>query len=167
VQDLIELGFISNTHGIRGDIKVTPWCDDISVFEQVKKVYVDNAEYIIEAVRPHKNSYIIKFKGYDNINQIEFLKNKVIYADVSDLPPLPDNTYYFKDLKNMKVVEGDKVIGVITDWFPTGSNDVYVVKRPDGREALIPAIKDVVKNVDVLNKVMTVELMEGLIEDED
>jgi len=83
------------------------------------------------------------------------------------MPPLPDGVYYIKDIIGLSVYEGEKFIGEITDWIETGSNNVYVIKRPKGKDVLIPAIDSVVLNIDIENKRMSVNMMEGLMEDED
>jgi len=163
----IEIGKIVNTHGLRGHIKVEPWCDGIETFEYLKRVFVNNAEYGIESVKPQKNLFLLKLSGIDSVEVAEVLRGKIINALEEEMPPLPDGVYYIKDIIGLSVYEGEKFIGEITDWIETGSNNVYVIKRPKGKDVLIPAIDSVVLNIDIENKRMSVNMMEGLMEDED
>ena len=168
MSERIEIGKIVNTHSLKGEVKVTPWCDDEGVFDTLKFVYTTDAKLQITAARPHKNSVIVKFVGIDHIDEAQKLRDKILYAEKSDLKELPTNTYYIKDLLNMNVFDAnDNNLGIVVDCFPTGSNDVYVVKNEEGKQILLPAIKQVIKKIDVENKRMTVELMEGLLGDED
>ena len=83
------------------------------------------------------------------------------------MPPLPEGVYYLKDIIGLSVYEGEKFIGEVTDWIETGANNVYIIKRPKGKDLLIPAIDSVINEVDIENKKMSVTLLEGLMEDED
>lgn len=164
----LEIGKIVNTHGLRGDIKVTPWCDDSTVFEEIDCLYdQENRAYQITAVKYHKGSVILTIDGIDNINEAEKLKNKILCVDRETLGELPEGVYYIEDLIGLQVITDDgKVLGNISDCFQTGSNDVYVVKTELGKEILLPAIKDVIKDIDLNTNKMTVTLIEGLLEDE-
>lgn len=164
----LEIGQIVNTNGLKGVVKVKPFTDDIKEFETFKNIYVQKkAELIelkIESVRYAKNMVFLKLKGIDTIEEAETLRNLYIKVERDALPKLEENTYYIVDLLECEVVtiDGEK-LGKMDDIFNTGSNDVYVVKNEEGKPILLPAIKEVIKNVDIPNKIITVKLMEGLI----
>ena len=164
---LIEIGKIVNTHGLRGHIKVEPWCDGIETFEYLKRVFVGNVEYGIENVKIQKSLFLLKLAKLDTIEEAEKLKNKVIYADEDEMPPLPEGVFYIKDIIGLSVYDGDKFVGEVTDWIETGANNVYIIKRPNGKDVLIPAIDSVIAEVDIENKKMSVNMLEGLMEDDD
>lgn len=163
----IEIGKIINTHGLRGHVKVEPWCDGIETFEYLNRVFVNNIEYEIESVKIQKNLFLLKLEKIDSIEDAEKLKNKIIYANEDEMPPLPEGTYYIKDIIGLSVYEGENLIGKIVDWIETGANNVYIIKRPKGKDVLIPAIDSVIKEIDIENKKMSVNLLEGLMEDDD
>lgn len=162
----IEIGKIVNTHGLRGHIKVEPWCDGIETFEYLNRVFVNNIEYEIENVKIQKNLFLLKLVDLNSIEEAEKLKNKVISANEEEMPPLPDGVFYIKDIMGLSVYDGEKFIGEITDWIETGANNVYIIKRPNGKEVLIPAIDSVVEKIDIENKKMSVNMLEGLMEDD-
>ena len=164
----LEIGKIVNTHGIRGEVKVTPWCDEPEAFESLKNLYDKDGNVLeIVRVRYHKSSVILTLKGVSDMNTAETLKGIILYADRDDLGELPEGTYYICDLIGLDVVTEDgKAIGKLTDCFPTGSNDVYVVKPPQGRDILLPAIPQVIKEVCLEDGKMIVTLMKGLVDDE-
>ena len=163
----MEIGKIVNTHGLKGHVKVEPWCDGIETFEYLDSIFIKGTEYNIESVKPHKNIFLLKLKNIDDINIAEGFKGAIITADREKLPPLPEGTYYITDIIGLEVYEDEKYIGKISDWIETGSNNVYVIKRPKGKDVLIPAIDDVIKKIDIENKTMSVKLLEGLMEDDD
>ena len=164
--DYIEIGKIINTHGLKGEIKIAPWCDGIEIFEYLDEVYIGDKPYELLSVREHKNSFLAVLNTVDTIEKAEKLKNKIIKARIEDMPELEEDTYYIRDLIGLSVYEGDRLLGKIYDCFPTGSNDVYAVKSDDGKEILIPAIKQVVKRINISEGRMDVLLMEGLENDE-
>lgn len=164
---MIEIGRIINTHGLRGDLKVDPWCDGIETFEFLKNISINGQEYKIISVKPHKNAFLLKLEEINSIEDAEKLKGAVITANEEDMPPLPEGVFYLRDIIGLEVYEGERHIGRIYDWIETGPNNVYVIKRPSGKDVLIPAIDEVVKKIDIENKVMSVELLKGLMEDED
>jgi len=167
MQNLLEIGQIVNSYGIKGFLKVVPYTDDITRFENLKTIYVEKNKKLeekeIEEVKYHKNLVLLKLKGIDDINQTEGYKNCLIKIDRKDAVTLPENSYFIVDLIGMEVyTDSGNLLGTIEDVFPTGSNDVYVVKDNLGKQTLLPAIGDVIKNVDVENKKMVVHLIEGL-----
>lgn len=163
-----EIGQIVNTNGLKGIVKVKPFTDDIKEFETFESIYVQKkAELIelkIESVRYAKNMVLLKLKGIDDIDEAEALRNLYIKVKREQLPKLQENSYYIVDLLECEVVTVDgEFLGKMDDVFNTGSNDVYVVKNEEGKQILLPAIKEVIKNVDIPNRKITVKLMEGLI----
>lgn len=165
--DYLEIGRIVNTHGLKGELKVTPWCDDISVFEQVGQVVVDQKVYPVLSASCHKHSYLVKLQGIETVEQAELLKNKILLADKKDMPPLPQGVYYIADLLGMAVFDEQGQIGTLTDWLETGSRMVYVVSRPQKGDLLLPNIPDVIRKVDIEARRMDVHVLEGLDEYED
>ena len=165
--DYLEVGKIVNTHGLRGEVKVVPWTDYPDDFEDIEYVYAEKCgareRLDIKNIKYQKNNLIVKFAQINDINEAETYKNLVLTADRDVLGKLPEGVYYIADLIGLEVVKetGEKV-GEISDVINTGANDIYVVKREGKRDMLIPVIDEVVKKVDLENKKVTVELMEGL-----
>ena len=163
-----EIGQIVNTNGLKGVVKVKPFTDDITEFETFESIYVQKkaelVELKIQSVRYSKNMVFLKLEGIDTIEEAEKLRNFYIKVERDALPKLEENSYYIVDLLECEVVTIDgENLGKMDDIFNTGSNDVYVVKNEEGKQILLPAIKEVIKNVDIPNKKITVKLMEGLI----
>ena len=167
MQEYFEIGQIVNTSGLKGVVKVNPFTDDMSRFEELKKVFIEKnkelTEYEIEEVRYHKNQVLLKFKNIDSIEEAEKFRNCYIKISRKDAKKLPEDTYFIVDLIDINVyLENNEYVGKIIDVFSTGSNDVYVIKREENSDLLIPAIKDVVKKVDIKNKKMIIHLIKGL-----
>lgn len=163
-----EIGQIVNTNGLKGFVKVKPFTDDIKEFETFETIYVQKKteliEFKIESVRYAKNMVLLKLKGIDDIDSAEALRNLYIKVSREQLPELQENSYYIVDLLECEVVTAEgEILGKMDDVFNTGSNDIYVVKNEKGKQILLPAIKEVIKNVDIPNRKITVKLMEGLI----
>lgn len=167
MEQLLRVGVISSTHGVRGEVKVYPTTDDVNRFKKLKKVVLDTGrEYIdleISGVKFFKNLVILKFKGIDNINDIEKYRGKDLLVHREDAVELEENENYVADLIDLKVVTDDgKVLGYLTEVMETGANDVYVVETEDGQELLLPAIRDCILDVDLDEEVMTVHILPGL-----
>jgi len=169
MENLLRVGVISSTHGVKGEVKVFPTTDDSARFKQLKKVILDTGreqiDLEIEGVKFFKNMVILKFKGYDSIEEIEKYKGKdlLITRDLA-VKLGPDENFIF-DLIGLTVVKDDgEELGTLTDVIKTGANDVYEVKMTDGREVLLPAIKECVLNVDLQQKTVTVHMMDGLLD---
>ncbi|MBR0277826.1 MAG: 16S rRNA processing protein RimM [Clostridia bacterium] len=158
----IEIGKILNTHGLKGDLKVEPWCDGIDVYKYLKRIFINNSEFFIENVKSVKNVFLLKLKGIEKIEDAEKYKGCTIMANQEELPPLPEGVFYIKDLIGLDVYDSENNIGKIYDWIETGKNNVYVVKGKNGKDILIPYIESVVKNVDLKNNKMIVKLIEGM-----
>lgn len=167
MNEMFTIGKIVNTHGIKGEIKVMPTTDNPKRFGQLKKVYVEHKTitiYEIENVRYHKECVLLKLKGINDMNGAELLKGSTIKIERQEALPLEEDEYYIGDLYNMAVyTEEERYLGNIIDIIMTGSNDVYVLRK-EGRpkDLLIPAIKQVIKKVDVPHQKMNVHLLEGL-----
>ena len=158
----LEIGQIVNTFGINGYVKVKPFTDDIYRFDNLKNVYIKNKQYEIEGVKYHKEMVLIKFKGIDKIEQAEELRNEYLEIDRKD-GNLEEGAYYIVDLIGLEVyAETGEFLGKLEDIFNTGSNDIYVVKDDKGKQLLLPAIKEVIKSINLEEKKIIVHLMKGL-----
>lgn len=160
------IGKIVNTHALRGELRVQPYTD-AEDFSELKRVFIGGAEYKVTAARPHKQFVLLTLSGVDTVEKAELFRQKTVSALRDELPPLEENTYYVEDLIGMEVVADGEVIGEMTDCFPTGANDVYVVKTPLGKQILLPAIRECILDVNLTERRMTVKIMEGLTDDAD
>ncbi len=161
----LEIGQIVNTHGLRGDLKVMPWCDDPEIFDELAYVIIDGEEYDIEKSRMQKNMVLLKLAGIDDINDAEKYRNKILTVPREELGDLPDGTYYICDLLGCNVTTDEgRDLGEIKDIIKTGSNDVYVVEDGSGKQVLIPVIDEVVLSVDVDEKKIVIKPLKGLID---
>lgn len=164
--EYIQVGKIVNTHGIRGDVKVLPLTDDTKRFEELKSVFIgdDKLKLEISKVGYAKGNVILKFKNYDNINDVEKFKNTTVWIDEKDKVKLPQYSYFIHDIVGLEVYLSDGThLGKVKDVLQPGANDVYIVKG-EGKEYLIPAIKDVVKEVNIDENKIIIEPLEGLLE---
>ncbi len=167
MEQFLQVGVISSTHGIRGEVKVFPTTDDAARFKKLKKVLLDTGkerlELEVQSVKFFKQFVILKFKGIDNINDIEKYKGKSLLVPREDAVPLGDDEYYIADLIGMEVFAGNARFGVIKDVMETGANEVYIIDSDKHGEVLVPAIRQCILDVDVENKKMQIRLMDGLI----
>jgi len=167
----LTIGKIINTHGIRGELKVWPHTDFPEVrFKAGSRLMLqppDGGEPFgveVQDARPHKNVYLVKLKGFDNINQVEKYKGGSLVVPDDDRVPLAEGEYYIRDIVGCSVVTEDgRELGTITDVLQPSANDVWVVRLPAGRELLIPVIDDVVLDVDVARRTVKVRLLEGML----
>lgn len=169
MEEYFEIGQIVNTNGLKGLLKVKPFTDDITRFEDLDTIYIDInnklVEFTIEDVKYIKNMVLLKLKGIDTIEQAEEYRNYFIKINRKDAEDLPEDTYYIVDLIDCEVYSDENIfLGKVADVLQTGSNDVYVVKQEQGKDILLPAIADVVKDIDVANKKIIVHLLKGLID---
>ena len=166
----LECGKIVTTHGIVGEVKVQPWCDSVEELEKIKTFFLDEGKTALEVQhsRSHKNMALIKLKGYDNIEQAQLLRGKVIWADRSDFI-LGEHEYFIQDLIGVTVVDADDghAYGTLCDVSKTGANDVYHVTFADGTVRLIPVIPQVVISTDIDAGIMRIRPLKGLFDDED
>ena len=164
----LQVGVISSTHGVRGEVKVFPTTDDVTRFRQLKKVYLDTGREMlpleIQNVKFFKQFAILKFKGIDNINDIEKYRGKSLMIDREDAVDLDEDEYFIADMIGMKVcTEDGSEFGTLKDVMETGANDVYIIDSPEYGEVLIPAIRECILDVDMDEDRMTIHLMEGLV----
>ena len=150
MENMLRVGVVTSTHGVRGEVKVFPTTDDAKRFKKLKTVILDTGKgqtaLEIEQVKFFKNMVILKFKGYDNINDVETWRQKDLLITREQAVALKPDEYSIKDV------------------LETGANDVYVVALPNGKELLLPAIKDCILNVDMENGEMTVHILDGLMD---
>lgn len=168
MEELLQVGVISSTHGVRGEVKVFPTTDDINRFKKLKQVILDTGRekmiLEVQGVKFFKQFAILKFKGIDNINDIEKYKGKSLFVDREHAVKLKKDEYFIADMIGMDVyTEDDTFFGRLKDVIETGANDVYVISSEEHGEVLIPAIKQCILNVDIENGKMTIHLLEGLI----
>jgi len=168
MEQQLQVGVISSTHGIRGEVKVFPTTDDPMRFKKLKTVILDTGNEKIEleitGVKFFKKFAILKFKGIDNINDVEQYKGMSLLVERKDAVPLDKDEYFVTDLIGMNVfTEDTKQFGVLSDVMETGANDVYVIASMEHGEVLIPAIQQCVLSIDVDAKKMVISLMEGLL----
>ena len=169
MEDRLQVGIISSTHGVRGEVKVYPTTDDPRRFRRLKEVVLDTGReklnLEIEGVKFFKQFVILKFKGLDNINDIEKYRLKSLYVARKNAVRLQRDEYFIADLIGLKVQDEDGTeLGTVKDVIETGANDVYEVEMEDGRSLLLPAIKQCILNVDVENGMMQVHVLEGLLD---
>ena len=169
MEDLYQVGAITQTHGIKGEVKVFPMTDDVSRFKNMKGLILDTGKERITlevtSARPQKNLVILKFKEYDNINDVERFKGCGLYVTKENRVKCENDEYFIADLIDMAVVGDDGVTyGNVCDVITTGANDVYVVKTPENKEILFPAIKDCILDVDLDKGEILVHPMNGLLD---
>ena len=170
MEQFLRTGVISSTHGIRGEVKVFPTTDDAARFKEIRKVFLDTGrerlELEIQSVRFFKQFVIVKFKGIDNINDIEKDKGWRLYMAREEAEELDEDEDYIGDLIGMAVFTEEGHFGVLRDVMETGANEVYIIDSDSHGEVLIPAIRQCVLDVDVEQNRMTIRLMDGLIGDD-
>ena len=168
MEQLLQVGVISSTHGVRGEVKVFPTTDDVKRFKKLKKVILDTGNeqlpLEIEGVKFFKQFVILKFRGIDNINDIEKYKGKRLLVDREHAVKLKKDEYFIADMIGMDVfTEDGELFGALKDVMETGANDVYIIEMSDGKEVLVPAIKQCILDVDIENRKMVIHLLEGLV----
>lgn len=169
MEQFLQVGVISSTHGLRGEVKVFPTTDDAARFHTLKNVVLDTGreklDLEIQSVRFFKQFVIVKFKGIDNINDIEKYKGKSLFVTRENAVELEEDEYYIGDLIGMEVYTDDSEerFGVLKDVMETGANEVYIITSENHGEVLLPAIRKCILDIDVEAKKMKVHLMEGLL----
>ena len=167
--DRLKVGVVTSVHGIKGEVKVFPTTDDSRRFKKLKQVYLDTGKELlsleIEGVKFFKQMVILKFKGYENPDDVMKFRQKELWIDRKDAVRLSKDEYFIAYLIDMEVCDEEgKLIGTLKDVISTGANDVYAVETPEGKEVLFPAIKQCVLDVDTEARKMTVHVMEGLLD---
>lgn len=168
MQKNLEIGQIVNTFGIKGFVKVNPFVDNISRYDELKKVYIKRnkelKELEVEEVKYHKNMVLLKFKGIDKVEDAETLRNSYLEVDRESAIELKEGEYFIADLLGLNVFDDKcKQLGKLEDIFNTGSNDIYVVRTEEGKQLLLPAISEVIKEINLEENKIVVHILEGLI----
>lgn len=167
MEQFLQVGVISSTHGIRGEVKVFPTTDDASRFKKLKTVILDTGrereEMQIQSVRFFKQFVIVKFKGLDSINDVEKYRGKSLFVARENAVRLEKDEYYIADLIGMEVFTDEGRFGTLRDVMETGANEVYIIDSEKYGEVLIPAIRQCILNVDVENRKMKIHLLDGLV----
>lgn len=167
MEELLQVGVITSTHGVRGEVKVFPTTDDPTRFKKLKKIILDTGkeqlELEIAGVKFFKNMVILKFREFDNINDVEKYRQKKLYVTRENAVKLKKNEYFIADLIGLRVqTDEGEALGELTDVIQTGANDVYVVRTIDEDELLLPAIRECIREVDIEARNMVVHMMPGL-----
>lgn len=167
MSDRLRVGIITSTHGIRGEVKVFPTTDNPDRFANLDRVYISGRlpEEIlhVEKARRFKNQVILKFKEYDNINDVEKFRQSDILIDRKDAEELQDDEYFIDDLIGLSVFSDDgRDLGRLKEVYETGANDVFVIEKANRKDLLIPATKECIRSVDLDAGSMTVHLLPGL-----
>ncbi len=168
-KEFLEIGKFVGTHGVRGMVRIQPWSDDGEFLTGFKKFYLDNGKTKIEMnkIAPHGNVVIAQVKGVDSIEEAEKLRNQVLYIRRDDAK-LPDGRYFVSEIIGAQVFDADTdaLLGILADVSPTGANDVWHIKS-DEKEYLVPAIQDVIVDVDINNDKVIIRPLKGIFDDED
>lgn len=169
MEDFLQIGVVSSTHGIKGEVKVFPTTDDVNRYKKLKEVYLDTGKERLtlhpESVKFFKQFVILKFKEFNNINEVEQYRNKSLLVDRDHAVKLKKDEYFIADLIGLKVMtDEDTELGELKDVLQTGANDVYIVEMQDGKEVLLPAIKECVLKVDMEAGIVLVHVMDGLLD---
>jgi len=169
LKKLLDIGIITGPHGVKGEIKVLPISADASNFHSLNKVFIKDIAYIVTSVRFVKNQVLLKLDTINDRTSAETCKGNYVSITREHAVPLGKDTYYMEDIIGCDVFEENEFTGVITDIIETGSNDVYDIDGSDGkyrRQILLPAIKSVVLNIDIVNRRIDILIPKGLLDDE-
>ena len=171
MEKLLKVGVISSTHGLKGEVKVFPTTDDVKRFRQLKEVLLDAGDektvLQIEQVKFFKQFVILKFKGIDDIEDVQKYKGKDLLVTRENAVELKKDEYFIADLIGVSVISDDNSLrGILKDVIQTGANDVYVIDLEDGRQLLLPAIKECVLMVDLDENIMKIHVLDGLLDNE-
>ncbi len=168
MEELLQVGVITQTHGVHGEVKVLPTTDDAKRFKKLKQVILDDGReqqtLEIESARFFKQFVLLKFRGYDTPEEMEKYKGATLWVERKDAVPLQEDEYFIADLVGLSVVtDTGEELGTLTDVIPTGANDVYAVSSQQYGEVLVPAIRDCILHVDLETGQMMIHLLDGLI----
>lgn len=168
MEQYLQVGVITSTHGIRGEVKVFPTTDDPQRFKKLKKVFLDTGKekmpLEVVSTRFFKNLVIVKFKGIDNINDIEKYKQCPLLVNREEAVDLEEDEYFIADLLGMEVYADGEYFGILKDVMETGANEVYVIDSEKHGEVLLPAIHDCILSVDTEERKMEIHLLDGLLD---
>ena len=171
IKDYLEIGKITSTHGIKGEMRVQPWCDSPEFMKKFRVLYLDKKgeKPLKVRVRPNGNMVLVKAEGIETVEEANKYRNRILYMKRSDIE-LPDGFYFLQELFDCKVIDADdenKVYGILSDVSQTGANDVWHIKTQEGEEYLIPAIPQVVTEVDVASGIIKIRPLRGIFDNED
>ena len=169
MEDYFKIGIITSSHGVRGEMKVYPTTDDARRFKKLKQVFLENGDSYesleIESVRMALPLVIVKFRGVDTPEDVRKLRQRDIYVQRKDAPPLEEGEHYYADLLGLDVTDDTGVYrGKLTDIIQTGANDVYEITADDGKSFLLPVIKQCILDIDVEAGTMRIHILEGLLD---
>jgi 16S rRNA processing protein RimM len=166
----LEIGNIVGTHGIKGELRVQPWCDSAEMLSEFKTLFFDKGNTPVNILnsRVHKSLVLMQIEGIDTVEKAARLRNKVLFVDRKEIN-LPHGSYFIQDLIGLEIIDYDngKKYGELCDVSRTGANDVYHVKMENNKEQLIPAIPNVIKEIDITNGKILISPLKGLFDDED
>lgn len=166
MKDIFEIGIIASAHGIKGEVKIFPYSNMPENFRKQKYFLYNGKKLYVKSVKLLTKFVVVKFNGVDTIEDAQAMKGIVISIEKENAAPLGENEYYMKDIIGCGVYENDNYLGDIKDIIETGGNDVYSVIDHNKREILIPALKNVIKKIDIGKKIIHVILPEGLLDDD-
>ena len=160
----IKLGIITAPVGIKGEVRVYPFTDEITRFSAIKELEIENTPAVIENCRYQKDMVVLKLSVIPDRNAAEAARNKTLYLRKENLWEVPKDTYFCQDLIGMKVVsvEGEELGTLVEVIKNTAYQDIYRVEKPDGKDFMIPAVKEFIEDVNIDGKIITVKLIEGL-----
>lgn len=170
MEDIFQVGAIASTHGVRGEVKVYSMTDDANRFKDLKEVFLDTGKEMrllhVQSCKFFKNQPILKFEEFDDINDAEQYKRCGLFVTRENAVKLEENEFFIADILGFDVYrETGEKLGILEDVLQTGANDVYVVKMENGKEVLLPVIKDCVKKVSLEEKRIDVFVMKGLMDE--
>lgn len=168
MKQFLEAGKIVNSHGIRGELKIQPWCDSAEFLTGIDTLYIDGEPVKVISSRVHKNCVLSVIEGINSINDAERYINKIVYINRDDAV-IDEDSYFIQDLIGLCVYDLrlKKEIGRVKEILNMPASDVYVVSAEDGEEIMIPAVEEFVKEIDLEKELITVETIEGMYGDED
>ena len=168
-KEFLQIGKFVGTHGVRGMVRIQPWSDNGEFLTQFKKFYLNDGKDKIEMTKitPHGNVVIAAVKGVDCIEDAEKLRNQILYIKRDDAK-LPEGRYFVSEIIGAQVFDADtnNLLGILVDVSPTGANDVWHIKSGE-KEYLVPAIPDVIANVDIETDTIIIKPLKGIFDDED
>ncbi len=170
LKQFLEAGRIVGTHGVRGELRVEPWCDSAAFLAGFRTLYWDHGASAVKvkSARPHKSLLLLTIEGCDSATEGDLLRGKILYLNRDDVK-LPEGKYFIQDIIGLSVLDADtgKKYGTLTEVLKTGANDVYQVEDADGKQYLVPVIPDVVVSTDVEAGELHIRPLRGIFDDED
>jgi len=160
----LAIGRLGKPHGVRGEINLHVMTDFPERIQPGTQVFLGDAHdvHTITAVREHTKTLLVRFKYVNSREDVGLLRGQMVYRAMADVPTLPDGEFYQHQLIGLQVYEGERLLGELAQIIHTGANKVYVVRKPEGGELLLPAIDDVIQTIDLEAKQILVQLMPGL-----